>query len=492
LEDRSTDDEETLVTSPSHDSQDPRAYFIIRDLASGLADVFEDLRFEPLFQRDPDTVSVVGLLPGNYLAGEQDAWLTVWRGHREGGGQDESGQRLWLRIDRLGDRRADDRIQAVDPEAPALGLELAEMAGGGDSLLKGVSGMVKLLETAVPVHESNSDTDLVFRALNDTVREGVAHGADSDVTPFDEDEDPVAELVQLCSESGLESVDFGPYKAPGDKPFAASTTLDVTDQLQMTVWSDSEGMDWIEVAGRVQRMDAPHLEIPAEDQDEAHMVAELAAQLTAIHEVAESIFRDLDPDDPDTAFELLNTVAYMAMNAGMKELDPNARPWFEWVDQFSAHCRLGFLAGVMLEESPFGNLNISATTLDPVTRAITDLQVYWKQDDEDDTAEHWLSVGTATGPAHDVDLEYPELLAGVPEAGREHIRHAITHLHEMVHLAGAILEARAREAIDFVDARKAVEAVTDDVQYEMIRSTIDDAIAGLNGTARLYTGAMRS
>ncbi|MDQ1058057.1 hypothetical protein QFZ23_001958 [Arthrobacter globiformis] len=480
------------MTSPSHDSQDPRAYFIIRDLASGLADVFEDLRFEPLFQRDPGTVSVVALLPGNCLAGEQDAWLTVWRGHREGGGRDEGGQRLWLRIDRLGDRRADDWIQPVDPEAPGFGLELGEMAGGSDSLLKGVAGMVKLLETAAPVHGSNSDTDLVFRALDDMLREGVARGGDSDVNPPDEDEDPVAELVQLCSESGLESVDFGPYKAPGDKPFAASTTLDVTDQLQRTVWSDHEGMNWIEVGGRVQRMDAPHLEVPAEDQDEADTIAELAAQLTVIHGAAETIFRDLDPADPDPAFELLNTVAYMAMNGAMEKPSPSAEPWFDWADLFSAHCRLGFLAGVMLEESPFGNLNIRATTLDPVTRAITDLQVYWKQDDEDDTAEHWLAVGTATGPAHDVDPEYPELLAGVPEAGREHIRHAITHLHEMVHLAGAILEARAQEAIDFVDARKEVEAVPDDVQYEMIRSTIDDAIAGLNGTARLYTGAMRS
>ncbi|MDQ0864716.1 hypothetical protein [Arthrobacter globiformis] len=124
------------MTSPSHDSQDPRACFIIRDLAAGLADVFEDLHFEPLFQRDPGTVSVVALLPGNYLAGEQDAWLTMWRGHREGGGPDESGQRLWLRIDRLGDRRADDWIQAVDSEAPGLGLELAEMAREGDSFVE--------------------------------------------------------------------------------------------------------------------------------------------------------------------------------------------------------------------------------------------------------------------------------------------------------------------------------------------------------------------
>jgi hypothetical protein len=372
-------------------------------------------------------------------------------------------------------------------------VELAEMAREGDSFLEGVAGMVKLLETAVPVHRSNPDTDLVFRALNDTVREGIAHGVqDSDVNPFDEDEDPVAELVQLCSESGLESLDFGPYNASGDKPFAVSTVLDVTEQLQMTVWSDTEGRNWIDVAGRVQQMDALHLKVPAEDQDEADMIAELAAQLTAIHHAAEAIFRDLDPQKPDTAFELLDTVAFMAMNGGMEEPDLSITPWHAWADQFGAHCRLGFLAGVMLEESPFGNLNILATTMDPVTRTVTDLQVYWKQDDEGDTAEHWLSVGTATGPAHDVDPEYPELLAGVPEAGREHIRHAITHLHEMVHLAGAILEARAQEATDFVDARKKVETVPAEVEYEIIRGTLDDTIAGLNGTARLYTGAMRS
>lgn len=53
--------------------------------------------------------------------------------------------------------------------------------------------------------------------------------------------------------------------------------------------------------------------------------------------------------------------------------------------------------------SPFGNLNIRATTVDLDTRASIELQVYWKQDDEHDTAEHWLAAGTATGPAHDVD-----------------------------------------------------------------------------------------
>jgi hypothetical protein len=133
---------------------------------------------------------------------------------------------------------------------------------------------VKLLETAVPVHRSNTDPDLIFDVLNYAVREGIGNGSpDSEHYDFDEDEDAVAALVLLCSESGLESVDFGPYNAPGQQPFAASTVLDVSDQIRVTVWSDDAGTQWVDVAGHVQRADAPKLAVPAEDQDEAEMVA---------------------------------------------------------------------------------------------------------------------------------------------------------------------------------------------------------------------------
>lgn len=135
------------------------------------------------------------------------------------------------------------------------------------------------------------------------------------------------------------------------------------------------------------------------------------------------------------------------MNGGLEDVGPHAQPWHAWADQFGSHCKPGFLASVMLEESPFGNLNIRATTLNPVDGKMIDLQVYWKQDDEGDDAEHWLAVGTSTGPAHNVDPGYPELLAGIPEEAHDHVRHAIDHLHEMVHLAGGVLEARTAEAV---------------------------------------------
>jgi hypothetical protein len=353
--------------------------------------------------------------------------------------------------------------------------------------------MLTLLDAALQVHRTQADKDLTFRVLNQAIEEGVEGSRPGpDGATFDEDSGLVAELEQLCAESDLDAVEFGQYGPPGVGPLATRTFLDLSDQLTLTVWSDESGFNWVDVAGRVQRMDAPELVFPGADQDEADEVADLVEQLAEIHDAALIIFEELDTGESGLAFDLLNAVAYAAMNGVTDTTGPHGRPWHRLADQFAEHCRLGFLAGVMVEESPLGNLNIRATTIDPVSRTTTDLQVYWKQDDVDDVPEHWLAVGTTTGPAHDVNPDYPEMLAGIPEQSRDHIRHAIGHLHAMVHLAGSVLEARSMEVDLFIDARQALEDVPEAVRHEMARTAIDDAIAGLNGIARLYTGAMPS
>lgn len=304
---------------------------------------------------------------------------------------------------------------------------------------------------------------------------------------FDEDLDLVGELEERCAASELDEVYFEPGETP-DKSFATRTFVDIAGQPELRIWSSPDGARWLSVAGKMQRFGAPMV-FPGDDAEEAGLVEDLAGQMAGIHSVAEAIFESLSPAEPNIAFDLLNSLAYLSMNAIVEDPGAGGRPWHAWADAFGAHCRLGFLAGVMLEESPFGHLNIRASTIDPVTRKTTHLQVYWKQDDERDEPEHWLAVGTLTGPAHDVDPEYPDLLADTPEGSRDYIRHAIDHLHEMVHLAGSILEARTAEVFAFMDA-KADEGMPDVVRHEMIRTTIEDAIAGLNGIARLYTGAM--
>lgn len=468
--------------------QDPRAYFIIRDLATELADVVDEVQFQPLFRKHPEILSVVALVPGEHLAGYHDAWLTLWRGHRDGTGKDRSEERLWLRIDQLEDSSFEDWVQSVDVSQAGYGLSLPE-TGRPEGLQRCVDIMLKLLDVAIPVHRNQSDMDLVYGALNQTLEEGFV-GQGLEHRHHSADDGLVAELEQLCSDSDLESVEFEEYGAPGAGGFASKTFLDIGDQLPLKVWSTADGVDWIEVAGHVQAMDSAELVFPGEDQEEANLVAALAEQLAEIHDVASAIYEELDPEEPDIVLDLLNSVAYGALNGAAEMHGPHVQPWHRLADQFTEHCRLGFLAGVMLEESPFGNLNIRATTFDPATRKTTDLQVYWKQDDEGDVPEHWLSVGTATSPAHDVDPDYPELLADVPEENRERIRHAISHLHEMVHLAGSVLEAKTAEAARYLENRQAAESVPDTLQHIMIRSTIEDTIAGLNGIALLYTGAM--
>lgn len=473
-----------MTDETSADPHDLNTYFIIRDLGSELAGTFDAVNFEPLFQLHPETLSIAALLPGNHLAGQQDIWLTLWRGYRDGFGQDGSTLQMWLKTEVVNARGTDDMIQSVAPGETGLGLDFPD-TGDREDLVPGVEALTRLLAVALPVHRTQSDPGLAFAALNGALHEGLHGEAEPDAAGL------VEELEELCAECDLDAVEFGPRDDSDEFSFAASTVLDLADPVRLQVWVSDDGEVWIDVGGRIQRMDSTVVEFPGEDEQEAQMVAGLALQLADIHDVAESIFTSMDPGDPDPAFELLNAVAYAAMNR-VRDLGPDARPWHRLADLFGDHCRLGFLAGVMLEESPFGNLNIRATTLDPATKSTTDLQVYWKQDDEKDIPEHWLSVGTATGPAHDVDPEYPELLADLPEVGREYIRHAIDHLHQMVHLAGSVLEAKTHEALHFLEARRTVEDVPDAIELEMVRGTIDDTIAGLNGIALLYTGAMPS
>lgn len=481
-----TDDEQ-------QDPQDPRAYFIIRDLAAELVGVFDEIRFEPLFGVHPGIVSVVGLVSGDHLAGQKDMLLTLWRGSDDGLIEDEDSKHgLWLRISQM--PHGPGRIKSLDPDKADLGLDLPEARSGDKVLREGVDAMLTLLKAAIPVHRGQADKDLTFVVLNQTIEEGINGSRPGpEGAKFYEDSSLVPELEHLCAESDLDSVEFGQYGPPGAALLATRTFLDMSDQLTVTVFSDEDSFNWVDVAGRVQAMDDPEhpdLVFPGADQEEADEVAELAEQLAGIHDAAMTIFDELNTEEPGLAFDLLNAVAYAAMNGDADMAGPSARTWHRLADRFAEHCRLGFLAGVMLEESPFGNLNIRASTIDPVTRTTTHLQVYWKQDDEGEEPEHWLSVGTLTGPAHDVDLDYPDLLTGIPEASREYILYAIGHLHEMVHLAGSILEARTVEAFAFLEDRRAGEDITEFIRHEMARTAIDDTIAGLNGIARLYTGAM--
>ncbi|MET4143807.1 hypothetical protein [Arthrobacter sp. UYCo732] len=472
------------------EQQDPKAYWLIRDLAAELVGVLDQLRFEPLFDRHPGIVSVVGLMSGEHLAGHEDMLLTLWRGNSDGLVEDEGfKQGLWLHISQM--PHGPGRILPLDPDKADFGADLHEAVSGDEALRSGIDAMLTLLKLGSPVHRGQTDVDLAFGVLNQAIDEGVAGSRPGpDGAKFDEDSELVSDMEHLCAASDLESVEFGQYGPSGAHRLATRAFLDVSDQLTVTVWSDEDGFNWVDVAGSVQRMDSPELVFPGEDQEEADEVAALTEQLAEIHDAASAIFDELNTEEFGLAFDLLNSVAYAAMNGALKDVGPDVRPWHQLADLFGSHCRLGFLAGVMLEESPLGNLNIRATTRDPATKNPTHLQVYWKQDDEQDVPEHWLSVGTATGPAHDVDPEYPELLTTIPEAGQEYIRHAIDHLHQMVHLAGSVLEARTHETLHFLALRRATENVTELIEHEMVRDTIDETIAGLNGIALLYTGAM--
>lgn len=75
------------------------------------------------------------------------------------------------------------------------------------------------------VRNKGSDRETAFSTLN-----AILNSEEPEETI-----DLVDELERLCADSDLESVEFGPYDAPGEKPFAVSTFVDTEDQMQMTI-----------------------------------------------------------------------------------------------------------------------------------------------------------------------------------------------------------------------------------------------------------------
>jgi hypothetical protein len=135
-------------------------------------------------------------------------------------------------------------------------------------------------------------------------------------------------------------------------------------------------------------------------------------------------------------------------------------------------------------------VNIHATAVDPITRQNVLLKVYWHREDDSAEPVHWLAADSATCRAHGGDPMRPELLAGFPQGSRDRILHAIDHLHDMEHLATDVVNAKAADMLDVLESVTVVGDVPELVAGSMQAEAIEDALAGLNGIARLYTGSL--
>lgn len=161
--------------------------------------------------------------------------------------------------------------------------------------------------------------------------------------------------------------------------------------------------------------------------------------------------------------------------------------WYGAADAFTEACRLPVFAAISVEESPLHAIDIRAMARDLIAGQNITLRVFWHQPDPGLDPEHWFAVGEATGPAHDVDPEYPELLAGIHPDSREHLRHVLDHLHEMVHDAEEVVFGKIEDMQLEIDRYPGhLPART---QEAMLDHAAAEAMNGLSGIARLYSGS---
>lgn len=473
---------------------------------------FDEIEFEP-YGSETGALSVVGSSELPALGGE--IALTLWRGSKDGRPSPvREADPLWLRLE--GGTDSGDsfvELSAVDPGAEALGLTLPDFLLT-PLLLDSCRALLNLLDAAEATDEglTGEARERNFGELDDAVQDGF-DAADSADYMADGDDDAPKDLVLhgQCENSPFVTIAFGQHDNGSLATRAVLPT--VAGDVPLALWLDTdddhpEPFLMLDLKGRVQKLPPDFmnrgLDAPWEQGMALTQVKMGLQRLLTIHAVA----LELSEEHPEVDSNQLCAALTMLATNALKEGDPlpleiylsgaeevdEGPEWHQAMDEFTEHCKLGFMAGVVVEESLHGNLNIRAVTIDPVTRDYVPLQVFWQEPDDGGEAEHWLSVGKTAAPAHTEDEDEAEagsrLLAGFPQTSKEYIGHAIGHLHEMVHLATDVVNGKTGEVAAALEIANERRPVADAVGGHMMDEAVEDALMGLNGVARLYTGSV--
>ncbi|WP_138418750.1 hypothetical protein [Sinomonas gamaensis] len=471
-------------------------YAKIRALSAVASEVFDELEVQPLFD-DPDGVlSVDGWLPAE--SGD-DLELTLWRPTGEAAG-------LCLLIGSHIDqgKAKPEHVYRLTPEPPSYGLELPD-SGTAEGIRRALVPMTLIFELAEPTHLGlhGVERDRSLQQLNEAVVDGFDSGLSdvSDEAAEERGASIVEEIQLLCATGICTHVSFE-YNHDLPSELATHGILDTADgdESALKVWTNpDEDSIWVSVNGNAHQYD-PEAEAPNPkwhpDEGVRRLLAEAISDLCDIHFLALLLFAGTVLETKTRVAGSLTGYAAAAIEDPDDEdqdLDFEDEVFEDWRDSaeaFAEHCKLPLFGGVTLQEGPYGELNIAGTTHLGRPGENVELKVYWHLKDPDSEPEHWLAVGNASGPAHLADPAYPELLKGFPEECHDHLRHAIGHLHQMVHLAADVVAGKAEEARDYLEQRTDEGQLGDMILQTLESQSVSDAIEGLNGVARLYTGSM--
>jgi hypothetical protein len=329
-------------------------YEVIRELSAEQTD-FDELEFGPLFTRHVKVRAITGVLAVSAAA--DPVTLTLRRGQQDGSGEAaREWDPLWLRVgvDRLQEDSYEETCR-VDPAAAGLGLALAGSAPIPE-IVEACRVMLELLVVAETTHVGlvGGARQQSFEQLNEAVQDG-----------FDE------------AGAGL------------DNGFGRSGGMAMDWMLH--AWAAHSGFDAI-VFKYLRPMHVEAFDLFMEQMDSSRQ--DVCSALSTV------VLNALNGGEVITFDEALGATEVQGVPG-----PADAPDWHCAVDEFTAPCKLGFLAGVVVEESLYGKVNIHATAVDPITRQNVRLQVYWHR--EDDSAEpvhsrqaaRWRQPAEVSGPA---------------------------------------------------------------------------------------------
>lgn len=311
------------------------------------------------------------------------------------------------------------------------------------------------------------------------------------------------DLREALSESDFSEVTFGSLSE--DKPgiLKVSAVIDVNDPrlTDVAYWESAPDGGWFSLEGHPYHVpgDGPGgvhvLGLPDDlDAKDRLLLDHAAHQLREIHGLAGDILEDGYSLVRKTTFELLDSVAEEALEYEEDDEDDEPlEPWEEHLQDFTSGCRLGLFGGLSVDESTDvdGGVNVSAFVMDLDGGDPIELKVYWQPEEGSETPSHWIAAGSkAVKESHlEEDAFYGELLADRTGDGREHLEHAILHLHELAHTATDIIMMKANRPWEVIAEAQLDHPPSEEAIEAMSATEVSDALAGLNGIARLYTGS---
>lgn len=481
-------------------------YEAISDIAEG-QDFFDEIEFLPI-GGDAGALSVTGATDLPEFGGEVST--TLWKGSATGEAVPGE-EAMWLRLEvSTNEGQSHAEVTAFNPDAPRFDLNLPGVMQT-PQFINSCSVLLDLLLEAARTDEGlvGESRKANFERLEDAVQDGY-DGKDGPDESEGPGEDAELALHGYCEGSSFFSIAFAMKDLPGTDVLAVDAVLPtVAGDVSLGLWmQEVEGRDepvlMLDLSGHVQELPDNYfnteLDTPwtqSMPQTQVKMALQYLRKIYTLALVLYAESADYGDEDVCAALTLL------AMN-GLKEGDPlplaaylpgtdfddeddeDAPAWHDALDEFTEHCKLDLLAGVVVAESLHRNLDIRAVTLDPVTRKQVPLQVFWKETGEE--PEHWVTVGTASAPAHD-DEDHTEVLSGFPLESKDHIRHAIDHLHAMVHVATDVVNGKTSEVEELLQIAALDRPFPEVVGGHMMAEAIEDALYGLNGVARLFTGS---